>query len=85
MRLMTVADPKLAAGVAPLGFYDLVSLLAQLDLVASLRALASAEYSAGQYEASRVDYERFLDLDRKLHGANHPAVADDLESLGSIQ
>lgn len=57
----------------------------ELDLITSLRALAAAEYSAGQYDASRSEYERLLALDRKLHGANHPAVADDLESLSSIQ
>jgi eukaryotic-like serine/threonine-protein kinase len=57
----------------------------ELDLIASLRGLAAAEYSAGRYDASRADYERLLALDRKLHGANHPAVADDLESLSSIQ
>jgi serine/threonine protein kinase/tetratricopeptide (TPR) repeat protein len=57
----------------------------ELDLIASLRALAAAEYSAGHYDASRSEYERLLALDRKLHGANHPAVAGDLESLGSIQ
>jgi serine/threonine protein kinase/tetratricopeptide (TPR) repeat protein len=56
-----------------------------LDLVASLRALAAAEYSAGRYDESRSEYERLLALDRKIHGANHPAVADDLESLSSIQ
>jgi serine/threonine-protein kinase len=57
----------------------------ELDLIASLRALAVAEYSAGHYDASRSEYERLLALDRKLHGATHPAVADDLESLSSIQ
>ncbi|HEY2684748.1 MAG TPA: tetratricopeptide repeat protein [Steroidobacteraceae bacterium] len=57
----------------------------ELDLIASLRALGAAEYSAGKYDASHADYERLLALDRKLHGANHPAVADDLESLSSIQ
>ena len=56
-----------------------------LDLSASLRALAAAQYSAGHYDAARSLYERLLALDRTLHGANHPTVAEDLSSLGSIQ
>ncbi|MBS0378343.1 MAG: tetratricopeptide repeat protein [Proteobacteria bacterium] len=55
------------------------------DLAASLRALGSAQYSAGRYDEARKLYERLLQLDRQQHGLKHPSVADDLGSLASIQ
>ncbi len=56
-----------------------------LDLVTSLSALADAQYSAGHYVPADALYRRVLAMDRQLHGPHHPAVANDLASLGSIQ
>ena len=55
------------------------------DLAESLSALAGAQYSAGHYEISDSLYRRVLEMDRQLHGARHPLVADDLGQLASIQ
>jgi eukaryotic-like serine/threonine-protein kinase len=58
---------------------------ASTDLATSLSALADAHYSAGHYEVCNSLYRRLLDMHRKLYGARHPLVADDLGNLGSIQ
>lgn len=55
------------------------------DLAGALSALAGAHYAAGHYDISNRLYHQVLDVHHKLYGDRHPMVAEDLESLGSIQ
>jgi len=59
--------------------------VAPADLVASLSALADAQYSAGHYDICDSLYRRILEMHRKLYGDRHPLVAEDLMNLGSDQ
>jgi serine/threonine-protein kinase len=55
------------------------------DLAGSLAALADAHYRAGHYDICKPLYTRVLEMHRRIYGARHPLVADDLGSLGAVQ
>jgi serine/threonine-protein kinase len=55
------------------------------DLVNSLSALAEANYSAGHYPVADSLYRRVLEMHRKMYGARHPSVAEDLGNIAAIQ
>jgi len=55
------------------------------DLSASLTLLANAHYYLGHYDTANSLNLKVLDLDKQLHGARHPDIADDLINLGNIQ
>jgi serine/threonine-protein kinase len=59
--------------------------VATTDLAASLSALADVNYSAGHYDVCVPLYQRVLEMHRKIYGAQHPLVANDLGSLGAVQ
>lgn len=59
--------------------------VAATDLASGLSALADANYSAGHYAVCNALYRRLLEMHRKLYGARHPLVADDLGSLAAVQ
>jgi tetratricopeptide (TPR) repeat protein/predicted Ser/Thr protein kinase len=54
-------------------------------LLESIRALAYAELTAGQYEVSESMYRRALILDRQLYGRSHPRVAHELGDIASAE
>jgi serine/threonine-protein kinase len=51
----------------------------------SLFYLASAQYHLGHYTISEALNRQVLDIDKQIHGAQHPDVAEELMNLGSIQ
>ncbi len=55
------------------------------DLATAVGALANTEFYAGNYAASDSLNRRALEIDRRIYGARHPNVADDLINLGAIQ
>jgi tetratricopeptide (TPR) repeat protein len=55
------------------------------ELSSALGQLANAHYYAGHHdEADRLN-RRVLEIDRRIHGDRHPAVADDLINLGATE
>jgi serine/threonine-protein kinase len=54
------------------------------DLSAVISELADAHFYAGHLETSEELNKRALDLDRRIRGAKHPNVGDDLLNLGAI-
>lgn len=55
------------------------------DLAASLSALANTLFYAGRYGGSDSLNERVLAMSRRMYGAHHPAVANDLINIGAIR
>jgi serine/threonine-protein kinase len=55
------------------------------DLSGSLTLLAIAHYNLGHDDVANSLNLRVLDLDKQIHGARHPDIADDLINLGNIQ
>jgi serine/threonine-protein kinase len=55
------------------------------DLAASLTELANATSTRGTTTASEALNQRVIEMDRAIHGARHPNVADDLINLGAIK
>jgi serine/threonine-protein kinase len=74
------AIPQLTEAVR---LYSASSESAQ-DLSAVLSELADAHFYAGHLETSEALNKRALDLDRRIHGPQHPNVGDDLLNLGAI-
>jgi tetratricopeptide (TPR) repeat protein len=56
-----------------------------VNLLESLTALAVAEQYSGKYADAVSHNQRALELDRKLHGNNHPRVATDLANIGTTE
>ncbi|MCI0432946.1 MAG: tetratricopeptide repeat protein [Gemmatimonadetes bacterium] len=56
-----------------------------IELSGTLAELANTHFYAGNDEASDSLNRIVLDLDRRLHGDQHPNVADALINLGTIQ
>lgn len=54
------------------------------DLSAALTTLANAHYNAGHLDDAEQLNRRVLEIDRQLHGAAHPSVADCLINLAAI-
>jgi tetratricopeptide (TPR) repeat protein/tRNA A-37 threonylcarbamoyl transferase component Bud32 len=55
------------------------------ELAAAMTQLANAHYYAGHPDAADALNRRVLEIDRRLHGDRHPAVADDLINLGATE
>ncbi|MGZ3479420.1 MAG: tetratricopeptide repeat protein [Myxococcaceae bacterium] len=55
------------------------------DLSQSLTELANCHFYLGQYAQADALNQRVLEIDRRLYGARHPHVADDLINLGAVQ
>jgi serine/threonine-protein kinase len=55
------------------------------DLSVAMSELANVHFYAGHYAVSDTLNRRVLAIDRKLYGAVHPHIADDLMNLGAIQ
>ena len=51
----------------------------------ALSALASSHFYAGRYDVSDSLNTIVIAMSRRLHGANHPLVAEDLVNLGATQ
>jgi serine/threonine-protein kinase len=52
---------------------------------ASVSALAGTRFYAGDYDAADSLNQLVLDMSRRLHGAGHPLVAEDLINLGATR
>jgi serine/threonine-protein kinase len=55
------------------------------DLSVAMSELANVHFYAGHFAISDTLNRRVLDIDRRLYGAMHPHIADDLMNLGAIQ
>ncbi|MEP6572063.1 MAG: serine/threonine-protein kinase [Gemmatimonadota bacterium] len=55
------------------------------DLSTGLTDLANAHFFLGHYAVSDSVNRQVLALDRRLYGARHPSVGEDLINLGAIQ
>ncbi len=55
------------------------------DLSVAMSELANVHFYAGNFAKSDTMNRRVLAIDRKLYGAVHPHLADDLMNLGAIQ
>ncbi len=64
---------------------DSLAHLPATDHIASLTELANSHFYAGNYAVSDSLNHRLLEMDRALHGDQHPNVASDLINLGAIQ
>lgn len=51
----------------------------------ALTELANARFYAGQYDAADSVNRIVLDMTRRIHGARHPLVAEDLMNLGATE
>ncbi|HEY1418260.1 MAG TPA: serine/threonine-protein kinase, partial [Myxococcaceae bacterium] len=57
----------------------------EADLSASMTELANCYFYTGQYGQADALNQQVLAIDRRLYGARHPHVADDLINLGAVQ
>jgi serine/threonine-protein kinase len=55
------------------------------DLSVAMSELANVHFYAGHFAVSDTLNRRVLAIDRRLYGAMHPHIADDLMNLGAIQ
>jgi serine/threonine-protein kinase len=51
---------------------------------ATLRQLVNANFYAGRFDRAEEVGRVVLDMSRRVHGAKHPLVADDLVNLGAV-
>jgi serine/threonine-protein kinase len=54
------------------------------ERAATLRQLVNANFYAGRFDRAEEVGRRVLAMSRRVHGARHPLVADDLVNLGAI-
>ncbi len=64
---------------------DSLAGLPAADVIASMTELANCHFYAGNYAISDSLNRGLLEMDRALHGDQHPNVASDLVNLGAIQ
>jgi serine/threonine-protein kinase len=55
------------------------------ERAATLLSLADVTFYQGHYDESESWNRQALDMDRRLYGEQHPAVADELNNLGAIE
>jgi eukaryotic-like serine/threonine-protein kinase len=55
------------------------------ERAAILLSLADVTFYQGHYDESESWNRQALDMDRRLYGEQHPAVADELNNLGAIE